>query len=167
MSQSDNAYLLDELSTPLVRYLSRRVSDADADDLAQEAFLRMHKVQQSSGLGNARAFLFKTANNLMVDQIRRERVHLRFINAEMPALADDDISEEGAPSAERTASAEEELTLLYAAMDNLPDKVRRAFLLHRQHDMSYAQIAKEMGVSTSMVEKYIVRALRLLRQQAG
>ena len=47
----------------------------------------------------------------------------------------------------------------------MPVKVRRAFLLHRGKDMSYTEIATEMGVSTSMVEKYIIQALKLIREE--
>jgi DNA-directed RNA polymerase specialized sigma24 family protein len=47
--EADNALLMDELATPLVRYLARKVpNDEDANDLAQEAFLRMHKFQRLS-----------------------------------------------------------------------------------------------------------------------
>ena len=49
----------------------------------------------------------------------------------------------------------------------MPVKVRRAFLLHRGKDMSYAEIASEMNVSTSMVEKYIIQALKLIRENVA
>jgi len=47
----------------------------------------------------------------------------------------------------------------------MPEKVRRAFLMHRAKDLSYSEIADEMGVSTSMVEKYIIQALKILRKE--
>jgi len=47
----------------------------------------------------------------------------------------------------------------------MPQKVRRAFLLHRSKDLSYPEIAAEMGVSTSMVEKYIIQALKQIRAE--
>ena len=51
--ESNTASLIDELGTPLVRYLARKVrNNEDANDLAQEAFLRMHRFQQSSELDN-------------------------------------------------------------------------------------------------------------------
>ena len=162
---ADNAILMDELATPLVRYLARKVpNDEDANDLAQEAFLRMHKFQQSKDLENARAFLYRTANNLVIDQQRRARVHDRYMSTAMLPEHSDEDEDKFAPSAERTVSAKEELDRIYEIVDHMPVKVRRAFLLHRGKDMSYAEIASEMNVSTSMVEKYIIQALKLIRE---
>jgi len=159
---------MDELATPLIRYLARKVpNNEDANDLAQEAFLRMHKFQQSKDLENARAFLYRTANNLVIDQQRRARVHDRYMSAEMLPEHSDEDEDKFAPSAERTVSAKEELDRIYEIVDHMPVKVRRAFLLHRGKDMSYAEIASEMNVSTSMVEKYIIQALKLIRENVA
>lgn len=162
VKQSSDAVLVGELAT----YLARKVrNDEDAHDLAQEAFLRMHKFQQERHLDNARAFLFKTANNLAVDQMRRARVHDRYLSSEMLPEQSDEEDDKCAPSAERTVSAEQELDKIYEVVDRMPPKVRRAFLLHRGKDLSYSEIADEMGVSTSMVEKYIIEALKMLRSE--
>jgi RNA polymerase sigma-70 factor (ECF subfamily) len=166
--EANNALLMDELATPLVRYLAKKVpNDEDANDLAQEAFLRMHKFQQSKDLENARAFLYRTANNLVIDQLRRARVHDRYMSSEMLPEHSDEDEDKFAPSAERTVSAEEELDRIYEIVDRMPVKVRRAFLLHRGKDMSYSEIATEMNVSTSMVEKYIIQALKLIRENVS
>jgi RNA polymerase sigma-70 factor (ECF subfamily) len=165
------ALLMDELATPLVRYLSKKVvNNEDANDLAQEALLRMHRVQASHQLDsrpleNARAFLYKTANNLVVDQMRRARVHDRYMSFELAGAQSDEGRVKCVPSAERAASAEQQLEQIYKVIDKMPEKVRRAFLMHRSKDMTYSEIAQEMGVSNSMVEKYIVQALKILRRE--
>jgi RNA polymerase sigma factor (sigma-70 family) len=157
---------VDELATPLVRYLSKKVrNNEDAHDLAQEAFLRMHKFQQSRQLINARAFLFKTANNLVVDQMRRAKVHDKYLSSEMLPEQSDEETDKCVPSVERTVIAERELDQIYKIVDQMPEKARRAFVMHRSGDLSYSAIADEMGVSTSMVEKYIVQALKILRKE--
>jgi RNA polymerase sigma factor (sigma-70 family) len=156
---------IDELGAQLVRYLATNGwSYDDAHDLAQEAMLRVHKFQQSQTLDNARAYLFKTANNLAIDQIRRTHLHDKYLRSEMPADQEED-NYPFAPSPERTAAAKQELDNIYAVVDKMPTKVKRAFLLNRDRDLSYSEIAKEMGVSNSMVEKYITEALKVLRQQ--
>lgn len=163
---SNAALQMDKLATPLIRYLTKRVhNNEDASDLAQEAFLRMHKFQQNHSLDNARAFLYKTANNLVVDQIRRNRVHEKYVSFEMLPDQSDEDNGKSVPSAERFAAAEQELARTYEVIDGMPPKVRRAFLLHRGKDLSYSEIAREMGVSNSMVEKYIVEALKILRKK--
>lgn len=158
------ASLMDELATPLVRYLSKKTqNNEDANDLAQEALLRMHTFQQTKELDNAKAFLFKTANNLLIDQLRRTKVHNKYLDLEM--LDDQSDEEKYSPSVERTVCAEQELAQIYKTVELMPEKVRRAFLMHRGTDMTYPQIAKDMGVTTSMVEKYIVQALKFLREE--
>ena len=97
-----------------MRYLAKKVrNNEDANDLAQEAFLRMHRFQQSSELDNARAFLFRTANNLVIDQIRRDKVHDKYLSSEMLPEQSDENEDKFAPSAERTASAAQELDKIY------------------------------------------------------
>ena len=162
MNELNAALLVDELAS----WLAKRVrNNDDANDLAQEAFLRMHKFQQSRELDNARAFLFRTANNLAIDEMRRTKVHDKYLSFEMLPENLDEQDDKFAPSAERTVSAEQELEKIYEVVGQMPIKVKRAFLLHRGKDLSYSEIAKEMGVSSSMVEKYIIEALKLLRKQ--
>lgn len=164
--ETSTTMMVDELATPLTRYLAKKVhSHEDASDLVQEAFLRMHKFQQNHTLDNARAFLYKTANNLAIDQMRRERVHDKYLSFEMLPDQSDNDDDKLVPSAERFVSGEQELANAYEVIDGMPPKVRRAFLLHRGKDMSYTEIAKEMGVSNSMVEKYITEALKILRKE--
>jgi RNA polymerase sigma factor (sigma-70 family) len=162
--ESYNARQMDELTLPLVRYLAKKVPiSEDANDLAQEAFLRMFKFQQTEKLENASAFLFKTANNLLIDQIRRSRLHDNYLSAVRPPEQTQSSEANLAPSAERTISAREQLDKAMHLIDSLPDKAKRAFLLNRSAGMSYAEIAVEMQVSKSMVEKYIIAALKVLR----
>jgi RNA polymerase sigma factor (sigma-70 family) len=160
----NTAFLMDELATPLVRYLSKKTQNyEDANDLAQEALLRMHTFQQTKELDNAKAFLFKTANNLLIDQLRRTKVHNKYLDIEMQG--EESAEEKYFPSAERTVCAEQELAQIYRTVELMPEKVRRAFMMHRGTSMTYPQIAEDMGVTTSMVEKYVVQALKLLREE--
>lgn len=164
--EASTAVMMDKLATPLTRYLVKKVQNhEDASDLVQEAFLRMHKFQQTHSLDNARAFLYKTANNLAIDQMRRNRVHDKYLSFEMLPNQSDNDDDKMVPSAERYVSAEQELAKTYEVIDGMPPKVRRAFLLHRGKDLSYTEIAGEMGVSNSMVEKYITEALKILRKE--
>ena len=52
---------------------------------------------------------------------------------------------------------------IYRAMERLPERCSQAFLLHRTSGLSYSEIAQELGVSVSSVEKYILQALKHCR----
>ena len=66
-------------------------------------------------------------------------------------------------SPEQILNGREKLARIYEAIDRLPAKCRQAFLLHRNSGMSYADIARELDVSVSSVEKYILQALKQCR----
>lgn len=160
------ASLVTEHRIALEKYLARKLdSPDDAAELAQEAFIRLHRLEQPENLDNARAFLFQVATNLAVDQLRRRQLHFRFLKSEK-ALSQDgeppDLNAAGA-SPEQILGAREKLRAIEAAVDELPFKVKQAFLLHRQSGLPYSAIAEQMQVSVSSVEKYILQALRHCR----
>jgi RNA polymerase sigma-70 factor (ECF subfamily) len=162
------ADLVSEHGQTLEKFLARKLdSPEDAAELAQEAYIRLHHLKQPGDLDNARAFLFQVAANLAVDQLRRRQLHYRFLRAEK-SLAEEgeppDVNAAGA-SPEQIIDAQERLRNIHAAIDELPFKVRQAFLLHRQNGMSYSDIARQMQVSVSSVEKYILQALKHCRQR--
>ncbi len=150
----------------LERFLASKLDNPeDAADVAQEAFLRIQRLRSPQQLDNPRAFLFQVAANLAVDELRRRTLRQRFLKSELrrspgeaPAPPDS-----GGLAPEEILDARERLRQVYAAIDSLPDKCRQAFLLHRNAGLSYADIARELGVSVSSVEKYILRALKHCR----
>ena len=153
--------LFQEQSTPLLKYLTSRFRDReDAAEIAQEAWLRMHRLEHPEQLANPKAYLFQMASNLAVDRARRHALEQRLCREEQLGSTD-----EGLPSAERSVAAEQSIELVLNALNDLPPDCRQAFVLHRGRDMSYPDIARQIGVSTSMVEKYIARALRHLRDK--
>ena len=135
----------------------------DVDDIVQEAFLRISTQRVTDRPDNPRGFLFRIARNLVFDTLRRNRVRRHY--AESQAV---DPGLQGAvgtmTSAESEASAREELTIVVRAIDELPPQCRRVFLLQRQEDLSYAEIAEELGISVSMVQKHMSKALLRLNE---
>ena len=153
------ASMYESQATSLVKHLYRKLHDADeALEVAHEAWLRLMNHRAPEGLENARAFLFQTANNLVIDRARHAAVEQRYLAAQAGA----ELSKVG-PTAERQYLAREELNTLVAALDELPPATREAFMLHRFSGLSYLAIADALGVSSSMVEKHVIRALKALR----
>lgn len=172
MVDSEKNQFLAELvalhGAPLEKFLARKMNNPeDAAEVAQDAFLRMHRMQEPEKLDNARAFLFQVANNLAIDQLRRRTLHYRFLNAEKSLSPDGEPIDINAMAAspEHILSAQEKLAAIYQAVDELPFTVKQAFLLHRRSGMSYNDIAKQMNVSVSSVEKYILQALKHCRRR--
>ena len=150
------AELFEQQATPLIKYLTARFKNVDeAKEVAQEAWLRLFRLDHPEELENAKAFLFQTASNLGIDRIRRgnlERRHNSF-------------TEEYTRSVEETVDAQQSLHAIETALFELPNKCRQAFVMHRQSNLSYSMIAEQLGVSTSMVEKYIIQALKHFRNK--
>lgn len=124
-----------------------------AADLAQDTFCRLLEWPELTLTEHPRRYLATVARRLLIDDRRRARAELSFLEA-WTLLADD-----AAPSPERIAAAIDELAAIARLLDGLPAKPRRAFLLSRLDGLGYRDIAVELGVSTSMVKQYIARVL--------
>lgn len=145
----------------LLSFLTRRMQDRQrAADVAQETYLRLVRIEaQAIAVAHPRSFIFRVAGNLAIDALRHER--RRASNHE---------PEEGrgeipcsSPAPEATLLARERLQILDDALLQLPSNARQALLLNRVEGLTQAQIAQRLGVSPSMVAKYIGQALRHCR----
>lgn len=152
---------------PLVRFLSAKLRDPQqADEIAQEAYLRMQKLHEPEQLDNARAFLFQVAANMATDQLRRQQLHQRYVQNQLEQqTTDSGIAPEVEYGPDEQLIAEERVQQITAALNSLKPKPRQAFLLHRKTGLSYSEIAEQMGVSVSSVEKYMLAALKHFRDQ--
>lgn len=159
---------LSRLRADLVAYLQRKGGD-EAEDLAQEAFVRFHRAGHDLAAPDARPLLFVIARNLQLDrwksaareQARRSADDVHDLDAGPRALASD------APAADQRLIGRQDLIAAADAIRALPPKTRDAFLLHRFEALTYRQIAGRLGISVSMVEKHIAEALRRLKLSQG
>lgn len=150
----------------LVGWLAKKLGDeATAKDVAQEAFLRVWRSAHKTEIDDPRALIFKTAANLAVNEFKaRKRFYDTHVDPastgyseKIETIAADE------PSPERIASARQDYHLCMKFIETLPDKVRAAFVKSRFEALTYREIAEELGVSESSVEKYIIAALKGLR----
>ncbi len=148
----------------IARALRRNGASAEtAEDLAQDAFLRVLARQPADrgAEGDPRAYLFRTARNLLIDHRRREILARR---AEMDdeALA---ALPDPSPSAERRICARERLALTREALAELPPRTRRAFEMHRLEGLTLAETAQALGISTTRAWALIRDAYRHIRER--
>jgi RNA polymerase sigma-70 factor (ECF subfamily) len=142
-------------------YLARLVSSPDvAEDLAQEAFARVYVVHDGT-LRSPRSFLYRTAHNLAMDHMRRRKVAAAEPLTDITA----DTLGDGRPTPDTCLAAREELRIIEAAIQELPPKCRKVFILLRFEGRSYKEIALAMALSETMVRKYAARALEHCRQR--
>jgi RNA polymerase sigma factor (sigma-70 family) len=132
----------------------------EADDIVQDAFHNIARANIAHELANPKAYLYKTAYNLALNRLRQHKNH-SMVNLTAPTHQD--CEDELTPL--RSILAQEELTRLSAALNQLPEKYRQTFLLSRIHLKSYRQISEELNIAESTVEKHIIKVLKCLREQ--
>ncbi len=142
-----------------LRSLLRRKGQSrdDADDLIQEAFLRLHIYCQDEEVQHQEAFLTRTVLNLAVDTHRKSHRDL-YSEEPIESLSLIDIR----PTPDEDFALAERLTRVAAVLDELGPRTREIFLMHRVEGVGCAQIATRFGISLSAVEKHIARAVLAL-----
>ncbi|WP_174958674.1 sigma-70 family RNA polymerase sigma factor [Halopseudomonas pelagia] len=123
-------------------------------DLVQDVFLRLLGRASLPILEEPRAYLARIAHGLMVDCRRRQALERAWLD-KLASLPEADM-----PSPEEHLQIVEALARIDALLDGLNPRVRRVFLLSRLEGKSYPQIAEQLSVSLSTVEKDMAQALR-------
>jgi RNA polymerase sigma factor (sigma-70 family) len=142
----------------LLKLLRRRGrSREDAEDLIQEAMLRLHVYGMEVPVVNEEAFLRQTVHNLSIDQHRRDRPDLR---REVSIEDHDSHSPLVAPDStpEQALEFQQRLGHIRALLDAVSRRTREIYFAHRA-GYSYAEIAAHMGVSHITIKRHIARAL--------
>ncbi len=139
----------------LVRRVVRRPSDAE--DIVQDAFLRVWRAMELGLVRSPRAVLFKTAHNLALNHLRNPRNHVAD-----PATGSAEPMHE-APTAEEQMIVDEDLDACRQAFAQLPLRCREALTLRVVDELSYKEMSERLGLSVSTIEKHYIRGRRLCR----
>ncbi|MFK3682204.1 sigma-70 family RNA polymerase sigma factor [Pseudomonas sp. NPDC088890] len=143
----------------LVSFLSARLGNRQAaEDVIHDAYLRVLERNEPEQIENPRAFLYRTAMNLVIDRHRRHLVR----KAEPLEVLDLD-ERWHSPAPSQSMQMNQRLALMQRALDELSAPCRDSFLLRKLDGMSHQQIAEHLGISRSLVEKHIVNAMKHCR----
>lgn len=138
--------------------MRRGRTEHEAEDLAQEAWIKMARYEQDHVIEEPEAFFMRTALNLSIDAHRMRISHGEEVAVEDVVLIDT------APSAADAMFAKERVARLSHCLSRLSPKTREIFLSHRVDEMTYLEIASQHGLSISTVEKHVTRAMQHLTE---
>ena len=142
----------------LVRYLASRLpSEEDARDLAQEAFLRLLRLERTDLIRHPEAYLYRIATNLLHEHWLKARPDCAASGLDPEGLASP------AGSTETLVEQRQTLDALERALSLLPTRQRRVVLMHRRDGLTYNEIAERLQISPGMVKKYLTKGLARCR----
>lgn len=146
---------------PLLRFLRARGAGDDGEDILQELWLKVDRLEAEGPIADPRAYLFRMADNLMHDRVRASmrRVHREQAWTE---AGFDPAGQDETPSAERTLLARQRLRRVEMALATLGERTQAIFRRFRLEGVTQSRIAQEEGISVSAVEKHLQRAYRVV-----
>lgn len=157
MATGSDSRGLDQYRPTLIRYFSARGAGQEAEDMVQELWLKLDSVDLTA-IENLSAYLFRMAHNLMLDRIRDAKRRREREKSFHGALHGDNPQE--AATAERALIAREHLGEVDRALLALGPKTNMIFRRHRLEGVTQVQIARELGLTVSAIEKHLQKAYR-------
>lgn len=146
----------------LNRYLNRFFRSREAaDDLAQEAFLRAFAAESGRTIKAPKAFLFKIAKNLALNELARRS------SIAIEPLGDFEgqevLEDSNQPAVDDVVDSRERIHLLARAIAALPPQCAKVFILRKMQGMSQKEIAVRLNISARTVENHVALGLSRCR----
>lgn len=146
-----------------LRWLTRQLmlygrTREEAEDLIQDAYLRVHQYcERGNEAREPGKVLVRTVMRLSMNHVRdsHDRLHVGQPVEELMLI-------DPRPPTEEVLTAQQTLSRVIRLLDSIEPRSREAFLLHRVDGLTYIQIARQLGVSVSSVEKHIAWAMAVL-----
>ena len=149
-----------EQEGPPKNFISKFIMRAsDVDDIAQEAFIRAFRAEQKQNIEHPKAYLYRTARNLAFKKLtKKSHLMTTFIEDSCgPGVLK---SEE---DLEKQIGTLEKLERVKYAISNLPPQCQRVFIMRKVYGFSQKEISRQLGISTSTVEKHVIAGLKKIR----
>lgn len=143
-------------------------SNGIAEEIVDDVFFNLWlKREYINEIKSMRSYLFTAVKNLCINEIKsaRRKVHGNCVSINSPEGIDliDKIFSDGEalPTDTQIEMLRREL---FNSLDKLPEKSRKVFLLSRMHNLSYCEIASELGISVNTVKYHIKQSLSILHK---
>jgi RNA polymerase sigma factor (sigma-70 family) len=146
----------------LQRFLERMLGRKDlAEDVAQEAYLKLYRMSRPDEVNCPRALLFDVATKLAIDRLRQQRAEVAVTgaSAEMNDVPDE------SPRPERRAVLDEAMQRHTRIIEELHPNLRQVFVMRFVTQMPRQQIADQLHISVGAVEQSLTRALMHCRER--
>ena len=153
MSQSRFNHVFLTQRAILLRTLQRMVHNhSTAEDLLQETYLRVTRALNERPIDHLEPFVCQTARNLALDHLRARKIQARTLQEDVPLQI---LQSVVAPTTtpEDATQAEQLLEHLSVSLGQLSARQQQIFILSRLHGCSYQEIADQLNVSLSTVQK--------------
>ena len=146
-----------EIRASLTRYVSRYFKRSqEAEDVVQEAFVKVIQAQREREIQSPKSYLFRTARNLSLAQISKSSYKLTDDMGDI--LSDSEMLM--TKSLEDQFEVRESFEIFCSAVRSLPVKCRRVFVLCRVYGFSQKEIAERLGITLGAVEAHLARGAR-------
>jgi RNA polymerase sigma-70 factor (ECF subfamily) len=147
----------------LLAYVRRRATKGDAEDVAQEAIMRVLARARETLITDPLSYAMRAARNILIDRGRR------IVNVQIDDLeeADHPVDSGATPlEALEALDMSERLKLCQRVLEAMPPLRREVFVRRRAGEESYETIARDLGLSVEAVQKHYSRAAQTLRRTA-
>lgn len=148
-------FLFQTHNKALLAFAGQQSGYDSAEDLVQDAYVRLLQHPDPETIENPRAFLYKTTLNLSIDQHRRQSTRDRF-HSDGSGIAQEIVLLGQMP--EDHLAAQQTLGQFNALLMELPELTRFAFVLYRLEGFSHQDVAKRLGISVRSSERRVAQA---------
>jgi len=162
-------HLVEKFRRPIIAFMYRMArNQAVAEELAQEAFLRVYRSRQTyAAEAKFSTWLYRIATNLAVNHARDSRNEKAGVSLDEPDAETGQTLDvaDGTPNVEQNILRRERMAAIRRHVEELPERQRVAVVMHKYQEMDYREIARVLKLSESATKSLLFRAYETLREK--